>query len=217
MPTLDTLKKQAKLIVRRHHERLHTVAPQIRNHLPRFAGLTDEQVLDQKFTLADAQALLAAERGYPSWSALKAAWPPDGGHVAAPSDGAKPKLRLVEATLFVSDLRASCRFFEEVLGFTTAFTYGEPPFYGQVARDGVPINLRYVCDPVFAGDIREREELLSAQVGVSGVKALYEEFKAKGAVFHQGVKRHPWGAIDFVVKDPDGNLISFGWGTADEA
>ena len=37
----------------------------------------------------------------------------------------------------------------------------------------------------------------------------YEEFKAKGAQFHQGIKRHPWGAIDFVVKDPDGNLISF--------
>ena len=86
-----------------------------------------------------------------------------------------------------------------------------------MARDGVPLNLRYVCDPVFAGDIREREDLLAATVGASGVKALYEEFKAKGATFHQGIKRHPWGAIDFVVKDPDGNLISFGWGDADEA
>jgi catechol 2,3-dioxygenase-like lactoylglutathione lyase family enzyme len=81
----------------------------------------------------------------------------------------------------------------------------------------VPINLRYVCEPVFAGDIREREDLLGAMIGVSGVKALFEEFKAAGAEFHQGLKRHPWGAIDFVVRDPDGNLISFGWGTADEA
>ena len=128
-----------------------------------------------------------------------------------------PRLKLVEATLFVSDLCASCRYFEDVLGFTTVFTYGEPPFFGQVARDGVPLNLRYVCEPVFAGDIRQREDLASAIVGVSGVKALYEEFKAKGAAFHQGIKRHPWGAIDFVVKDPDGNLISFGWGSPDEA
>ena len=128
-----------------------------------------------------------------------------------------PRLKLVEATLFVSDFDASRRYFEDVLGFSTVFTYGEPPFFGQVARDGVPLNLRYVCDPVFVGDIREREDLLAATIGVSGVKALYEEFKAKGAQFYQGIKRHPWGAIDFVVQDPDGNLISFGWGGADEA
>ena len=125
---------------------------------------------------------------------------------------APPRLKLVEATLFVADVQASCRYFESVLGFATVFTYGEPPFFGQVARDGVPLNLRFVREPVFVGDVRQREDLFAAQVGVAGVEALYGEFKAAGAVFHQGVKRHPWGAIDFVVKDPDGNLISFGWG-----
>jgi catechol 2,3-dioxygenase-like lactoylglutathione lyase family enzyme len=217
MPTLDTLKKQAKLLVRRHHERLHTVAPQIRNSLPRFAGLSDTEVLDRPFTLADAQTLLAAERGYPSWAALKASLAAETTPKAPAQPGAKPKMRLVEATLFISDFPATLRYFNDVLGFATQFTYGEPPFYGQVARDGVPINLRYVCEPVFAGDVREREDLFAAMIGVSGVKALYEEFKAAGAHFHQGLKRHPWGAIDFVVKDPDGNLISFGWGSGDEA
>jgi catechol 2,3-dioxygenase-like lactoylglutathione lyase family enzyme len=215
MPKLETLKKQAKQLVRWHHDRLYTVAQRLRGGLPRFAALTDPEVLNQSFTLADAQAVIAAEQGFPSWAALKTGLNPMPNALA--KTPAAPRLKLVEAMLFVSDLRASCRYFEEVLGFATVFTYGEPPFFGQVARDGVPLNLRYVCDPVFAGDIREREELLAAQVGVSGVKALYEEFKAKGATFHQGVKRHPWGAIDFVVKDPDGNLISFGWGSADEA
>ena len=216
MPTLETLKKQAKLLVRWHRDRLHTVAQRLRSGLPRFASLTDADVLAQPFSLADAQAVIAAEQGFANWAALKTGLDPmlD---ITAPSPATAPRLRLVEATLFVSDLKASCRFFEDVLGFTTVFTYGEPPFFGQVARDGVPLNLRYVCEPVFAGDIRQREDLASAIVGVSGVKALYEEFKARGAEFHQGVKRHPWGAIDFVVKDPDGNLISFGWGSADEA
>lgn len=217
MPTLDTLKKQAKLLVRRHHERLHTVAPQIRGGLPRFAGLTDAEVLDRPFSLADAQALLAAERGFASWAALKAGLAAETKTGSPAKAGGKPKVRLVEATLFITDFPVSLRYFNEVLGFATRFTYGEPPFFGQVARDGVPINLRNVCEPVFAGDIREREDLCGAMIGVSGVKALYEEFKAAGAVFHQGLKRHPWGAIDFVVKDPDGNLISFGWGSADEA
>jgi len=120
------------------------------------------------------------------------------------------RIKLVEATLFVADVEASRRYFEDVLGFATVFTYGEPPFFGQVARDGSPLNLRYVCEPVFVGDIREREDLLAAQIGVVGLKALYEEFRAADATFHQGIKRHPWGATDFVIKDPDGNLISFG-------
>lgn len=216
MPTLETLKKQAKLLVRWHGERLYTVAQRLRGGLPRFAGLTDAQVLEQPFSLVDAQAVIAAEQGFATWAALKTGLRPMTTAKAAPPLPT-PRLKLVEATLFVSDLRASCRYFEEVLGFSTVFTYGEPPFFGQVARDGVPLNLRYVCEPVFAGDIRQREDLLSATVGVAGVKALYEEFKAKGAEFHQGIRRHPWGAIDFVVKDPDGNLISFGWGSADEA
>ncbi len=107
---------------------------------------------------------------------------------------------------------ASCRFFNDVLGFETVFTYGEPAFFGQVARDGVPLNLRYMDVPVFVGDIRAREGLLAAQIGVSNVKSLYAEFKAAGAAFHQPLKQHPWGGQDFVVRDPDGNLISFGWG-----
>jgi catechol 2,3-dioxygenase-like lactoylglutathione lyase family enzyme len=217
MPTLDTLKKQAKLLVRRHHERLHTVAPQIRNSLPRFAGLSDTEVLDRPFSLADAQTMLAAERGYPSWAALKAGLAEPTAAKKPAKAGAKPKMRLVEATLFITDFAVTLRYFSDVLGFATQFTYGEPPFFGQVVRDGVPINLRLICEPVFVGDIREREDLCAAMIGCSGVKALYEEFKAAGAVFHQGLKRHPWGAIDFVVKDPDGNLISFGWGSADDA
>jgi catechol 2,3-dioxygenase-like lactoylglutathione lyase family enzyme len=126
-----------------------------------------------------------------------------------------PRMKVVEAMLFVADVPASCRYFEAVLGFATVFTYGEPPFFGQVARDGVPLNLRFVCEPVFVEGIREREDLLAAQIGVAGVGALYDEFKAAGAVFHQGLKRHPWGATDFVVRDPDGNLISFGEGAAE--
>jgi catechol 2,3-dioxygenase-like lactoylglutathione lyase family enzyme len=128
-----------------------------------------------------------------------------------------PRMKRVEATLFVADVEASCRYLADVLGFATVFTYGEPPFFGQVARDGVPLNLRYVCEPVFVEGVREREDLLAAQIGVAGVEALYEEFSAAGATFHQSLKRHPWGAIDFVVRDPDGNLISFGWGDAEEA
>ena len=47
----------------------------------------------------------------------------------------KSTLLAAEPQLFVSDIEASCEFYTKKLGFTVAFTYGEPPFYGQVFRD----------------------------------------------------------------------------------
>ena len=111
--------------------------------------------------------------------------------------------------LFVADINASCRYFREKLGFKVVFVHGEPPFYGQVIRDGVRLNLRYVCDPVFAGDIRERDGLLAAYIDVSQIKDLYAEFKAAGAEFAQTLRKQPWDVQDFVVRDPDGNLLCF--------
>jgi uncharacterized glyoxalase superfamily protein PhnB len=42
------------------------------------------------------------------------------------------------------------------------------------------------------------------------VKALYTEYVAADVEFQQTLKRQPWGARQFVVRDPDGNLILFG-------
>jgi catechol 2,3-dioxygenase-like lactoylglutathione lyase family enzyme len=81
-----------------------------------------------------------------------------------------------EPQLFVADIRASYAFFEKTLGFTTVFVYGEPPFYGPVKRGGVHLNLRLVCEPLFSGDVRERESLLAASINVENVKALYAEY-----------------------------------------
>jgi catechol 2,3-dioxygenase-like lactoylglutathione lyase family enzyme len=123
-----------------------------------------------------------------------------------------PVLSSTEAQLFVADIAASCGFFTKKLGFAVAFTYGSPPFYGQVTRDRARLNLRLVCEPVFVGDIREREHLLSASLTVDSaaeIEQLFAEFQAAGAPFHQTLKTQPWGARDFVVRDPDGNLILF--------
>jgi len=42
------------------------------------------------------------------------------------------------------------------IGFSVAFTYCDPPFYGQVERGGGRLNLRRVGEPVFVDGIRER-------------------------------------------------------------
>jgi uncharacterized glyoxalase superfamily protein PhnB len=125
-----------------------------------------------------------------------------------------PKAVLIaaEPQLFVADIKASCDFFIQKLGFAVAFVYGDPPFYGQVKRDAAALNLRCVDRPVVDPVLREREHLLSAALTVATsaeIEQLYAEFQAAGVAFHQPLERQDWGAKNFVISDPDGNLLLF--------
>lgn len=209
MPNLENLRKQAKLYLRWHRERYHPVAAQIRAVLPRFREQTDRQILDGDFKLGDAQELVARQSGFETWQALKS------GVQAMPETAATidtPRLSAAEPELFVADIKAACAWFTDKLGFEVAFTYGEPPFYGQVKRGDAPINLRLVCEPVYVSDIREREELLGASMTVESaaeIKQLFLQYQMAGVDFFRPLKQEPWGARNFIVRDPDGNLLLF--------
>ena len=123
-----------------------------------------------------------------------------------------PTLLGAEPQLFVTDVGASSEFYTKKLGFTVAFIYGEPPFYGQVFRDGARLNLRHRDEPAINPELRDRENLLSASITVDDAKPLFLEFQTAGALFHQTLKTEPWGARTFIVRDPDGNLILFSGG-----
>jgi catechol 2,3-dioxygenase-like lactoylglutathione lyase family enzyme len=132
------------------------------------------------------------------------------GHAGTPS--IKAVIAGAEPQLFVADIKASCEFFTGKLGFAVAFTYGEPPLYAQVRRNGARLNLRHVDRPVIDAALRDREELLSASLTVATaeeIEALFAEFQTAGVTFFQTLKREPWGAKDFIVRDPDGNLLLF--------
>jgi catechol 2,3-dioxygenase-like lactoylglutathione lyase family enzyme len=124
----------------------------------------------------------------------------------------KAVITAAEPQLFVADIKSSCDFFSAKLGFAIAFTYGEPPFYAQVVRDGARLNLRHVDRPVIDAAVRDRDELLAASLTVAGadeITTLFSEFHAAGASFFQTLKQQPWGARDFIIRDPDGNLLLF--------
>jgi len=210
MPNLDNLKKQAKQYLRWHRERYHPVAAEIRAELPRFRHLDDHQVLEASFKLSDAQELVARRLGFEGWQALKA-----GAYAVTAQCKQTPTHPILSATvaqLFVSDIKASCDFFTTKLGFVVHFTYGDPPFYGAVKRDNARLSLRLICEPVFVGDVRRREHLLSGTIEVNTaaeIKQLFLDFQTAGVNFHQTLTKEPWGARNFTVEDPDGNLILF--------
>ena len=210
MPNLENLKKQAKLILRWHRERHYPIGPQIREYLPRFLNMTDSEILGAGFKLSDAQEMVAKQQGFDSWQALKNGL--STAPVKAKTPPSKATITGAEPQLFVTNIKKSCEFFCEKLGFSIVFSYGKPPYYAQVLRDAARLNLRCVERAVIESAQRDREELLSVSMMVATVdeiKLLFLEFQSAGVAFHQTLKKQPWGAKNFIVKDPDGNLLLF--------
>lgn len=210
MPNLENLRKQAKCILRWHRERHYPVAAQIREVLPRYLNTSDADILAASFKLSDAQEMVARQHGFDSWQALKVGLSDPLPKLKSPSS--KATIVGAEPQLFVADISKSCEFFCTKLGFTLIFNYGDPPYYAQVGRDAARLNLRYVPKPEIELTVRNREELLSASLTVAKaqeIKLLFLEFQSAGVTFRQKLRKQPWGARNFIVQDPDGNLLLF--------
>ena len=206
MPTIETYRKQAKLLVRWHREKNYSVGGKIRM-LERLRSLTDREALAMKLPLTLAQEIVAVEAGYKSWAELKSATA--GARKTPRSLPGPPLIKDAIPILLVRDVKACAAFFQQKLGFNVDFLHGLPPFYGSVSRDGVRVHMRFVHQAVFAEIARREESLLCASLEVTNVQGLFEEFKARGVEFVQTLTKQAWKGIDFCVRDPDGNVISF--------
>jgi uncharacterized glyoxalase superfamily protein PhnB len=206
MPSIDTYRKQAKQLVRWHRERNYSIGGKLRL-LERYRDITDVEALDMAMPLTLAQEIVAVEAGFKDWAALKAGT--DGVTHASHVDGGKPMLSRAVPVLFVRNVAAAAAYFESALGFHVDFLHGNPPFYGSVSRDDACLHLRFVHQPNFT-ELEAREaSLILASIAVTNVKALFEEYDSRGVEFAQPLVRHPWGGLDFQVRDPDGNVFSF--------
>src|SRR6185312_13032247 len=164
MSNLENLKKQAKALVRLHRERSYHLAIVARAVLPKFASMTDRQVLTADFRLGDAQELIARQHGCQSWAELKAASARAGGAAPEPrpqpmAPGEGPVPVFAQPMLYVADVRRAAEHYERVLGFTP-FLEGDPPFYAEMRRGGASLALRGVHRPILDAAARAEEELL---------------------------------------------------------
>lgn len=206
MPTIETYRKQAKLLLRWHRDEDYSIGEKARK-LERYRSLTDREVLAMKFPLSLAQEIIAVEAGCVSWAELKAQSAGAPKIPRAPSG--VPVLKDVVPILLVRDVKGCAAFFEEKLGFEIDFLHGLPPFYGAVSRDGVCLHLRYVGQTFFAHAAAQEKSLILASIEVTNVQGLFEEFQGRGVEFAQMLTKQAWGGTDFHVRDPDGNVVSF--------
>lgn len=105
-------------------------------------------------------------------------------------------------TFHVSDLEAALAYYTGVLGFSERFRFGD---YAGVEHGEVQIHL--------SGP----QSMNKRQVGQGSIYIFcddvddyYAEITEKGAKAQAEPKDYEYGMRDFVVEDPDGNLVGFG-------
>jgi catechol 2,3-dioxygenase-like lactoylglutathione lyase family enzyme len=115
---------------------------------------------------------------------------------------AAPDLHRAIPVFPAADLGRAVAYYRDVLGFTVAWQWGDPPERAGVVRDGVEIQL--FADPGMrpAGPGR-------VYVHMAGVEAFFCATRERGAVFMRELGERPWGVRDFQVVDPDGNQLGF--------
>ena len=106
----------------------------------------------------------------------------------------------------VDDPLATAEYYRDILGFSIAFKWEDPPSYVVVNRDeAVSIHFSKRDDNY----LPSRSHVALA-VFVHDVDALYEEYKKAGASITQPIGDRPWGMRDFDITDPNGFILSFG-------
>jgi len=119
-----------------------------------------------------------------------------------------PRITSFAPQLLVDDLERAIKFYRDVLGFSFGPTWRG--FYAIGERDGFAIHLK--CAPKTVEDRahRRQREHLDIYAGVIGVRALYDECKAKGVTILKPLAPTAWGTSDFYIADPEGYINAFG-------
>jgi len=107
----------------------------------------------------------------------------------------------VHAGLDVIDIPTAVEFYSKKLGFTTAFTWGDPPTFAGVQLDKVQMFLR-------KGTPDPKGCFVSFMVG--DADALYEFHRSQGVEIVEPIEDRPYGIRDYGVRDLHGYHLSFG-------
>jgi catechol 2,3-dioxygenase-like lactoylglutathione lyase family enzyme len=104
------------------------------------------------------------------------------------------------AGIAVPDVPAAVDFYTTKLGFTLAFTWGDPVTFAGINLDRVQIFLQHGT-PGASG---------CAYFLVGDADELYEFHRSNGVEIVDSIEDRPYAIRDYVVRDPYGHYLSFG-------
>lgn len=107
--------------------------------------------------------------------------------------------------LAVKNLETSSLYYQNVLGFKQDSQF---PGWDFLSRDSCYLMLGECADEIPAAQTGNHSYF--AYLEVQDAKALYNEFKSKGAEFVKKMKDEPWGMREFGIRTIDGHRMMFG-------
>lgn len=109
----------------------------------------------------------------------------------------------ISPILAVKDLSQALEFYQRILGFDLAWSWGTPPEIAAVCRDNIEITLTQRADakPVGASHV---------YLGISGIDACYARMEQSGVTIVVPIDDRAYGMRDFRIADPSGNELSIG-------
>ena len=113
------------------------------------------------------------------------------------------------SVMLCRDMPEAIAFWRHVLGFVVDNTFGEPPGFAIMQRDGAWVMLGATDAPVSL--LRDgREGLFDAYFWVTDAAAEFERQADRGGKPHYGPCLQPYGVLEFGMLTPDNHLIGFG-------
>ncbi len=113
-----------------------------------------------------------------------------------------PRLKSVNPILTVQNLKAALDYYQSVLSFQVAWTWGDPLTLASVCRDDVELNLASSRTDTFGPSHH--------YIQLRGVDAYYAKIIAAGGQVTIPLADRNYGMRDFRLIDRDGNELSFG-------
>jgi hypothetical protein len=123
----------------------------------------------------------------------------------------KPETNIVRSAPYfpVHDVSAAVRYYETVLGFQQEYSVGTPAIFAIVSRDGFPLMLRLVAQPIAPNE--KQGGTWDAFFWVRDAELLCADLKSRNASIVYGpIIQSDYNMKEFAVRDLNGYVLGFG-------
>jgi catechol 2,3-dioxygenase-like lactoylglutathione lyase family enzyme len=114
-------------------------------------------------------------------------------------------MRLVAIRIFVDDLTAARRFYQETLGLPLKWEYDAAALGFDAGGDLI---VERVGEDADEEDRQLVGRFAGCSIGVDDIEEAYKALSAKGVAFTGPPERKPWGGVLTHFKDPSGNVLT---------
>ena len=124
-------------------------------------------------------------------------------------DARQPIFSHVEPVLAVNNITETISYWQDILGFSSKWTWGEPPVHGGVSWQKVFV--QFSLNPKLATASKGN----SIWIRLQHVESLYNFHQNKNAELVAPLEHKPWGMAEYVLREINGYYLHFAGVPAD--